>query len=126
MNGAGRQYVIAVAYLLGCLRQVRLLASFDRVALVRTVFSSWQRGGEPAKVEIPQVPVPSKPQTIDAPVANRTQVDIALGFPGISRRDPKFYEADLMNYLLGASFMSRLNMRIREELGLAYYVMFSV
>jgi zinc protease len=66
--------------------------------------------------------VPDKPQTIQIPVANKTQVDIALGFPGISRRDPKYYQADLMNYLLGGGFMSRLNMRIREESGLAYDV----
>jgi len=90
--------------------------------LVETTFGPWQRAGEPAKAEIPQVPVPDKPQTVDVPVPNKTQVDIALGFPGISRRDPNYYQADLMNYLLGASFMSRLNMHIREELGLAYYV----
>lgn len=38
VDGAGRQYVIAVAYLLGCFRQVRLLGNFDRVALARKVF----------------------------------------------------------------------------------------
>ena len=38
VDGAGRQYLIAVAYLLGCFRQVRLLGNFDRVALARKVF----------------------------------------------------------------------------------------
>ncbi len=91
-------------------------------ALVRAAFGKWQQVGEPAKVEIPQVPLLAKAETVNVPLANKTQVDIAMGFPGISRRDPKYYEADLMNYVLGASFMSRLNMRIREEMGLAYYV----
>jgi zinc protease len=90
--------------------------------LIERTFGPWQRAGEPAKVQLPPVPVPGKPQTVQVPVPNKTQVDIALGFPGISRKDPQFYQADLMNYLLGEGFMSRLNMRIREELGLAYYV----
>ncbi|MFB3879954.1 MAG: M16 family metallopeptidase [Armatimonadota bacterium] len=90
--------------------------------LVEKVFGSWQRSGEPLRPEIPQVPVPTEPQTVEVPVPNKTQTDIVLGFPGISRRDPRYYQADLMNYVLGQSFMSRLNMRIREELGLAYDV----
>jgi zinc protease len=90
--------------------------------LVARVFGSWPRVGEPARPELPQVPVPGKPEVVPVPVPNKTQVDIALGFPGLSRRDPDFYQADLMNYLMGRGFMSRLNLRIREELGLAYYV----
>ncbi len=38
VNGAGRQYLIAAAYLLGCFRQVRLLGNFERAALARKVF----------------------------------------------------------------------------------------
>jgi integrase len=38
VDGAGRQYLIAVAYLLGCFRQVRLLGNFERLALARKVF----------------------------------------------------------------------------------------
>lgn len=90
--------------------------------LVGRVFESWARGGEPARPELKAAPVPAEPQTIKVLVPNKTQVDIALGFPGLSRRDPAYYRADLMNYVLGRGFMSRLNMHIREELGLAYYV----
>jgi len=38
VDGAGRQYLMAVAYLLGCFRQIRLLGNFERVALARKVF----------------------------------------------------------------------------------------
>jgi len=38
VDGAGRQYLIAVAYLLGCFRQIRLLGNFGRVALARKIF----------------------------------------------------------------------------------------
>jgi zinc protease len=91
--------------------------------VVQRVFGSWTRMGEPARPQLPAVPPPAKPETVRVPVANKTQVDIALGFPGLSRRDPDFYKGDLMDYLLGRGFMSRLNMKIRDELGLAYYVM---
>ncbi len=90
--------------------------------LVEEIFGPWRRGGEPARPDLPQVPVPEKPEVVRVPVANKTQVDIALGFPGIARSDPAYYQADLMNYLMGRGFMSRLNMRIREDMGLAYYV----
>ena len=38
VNGTGRQYLIAAAYLLGCFRQVCLLGNFERAALARKVF----------------------------------------------------------------------------------------
>lgn len=89
---------------------------------VKRIFGAWPEAGGSASPELPQVPVPEEPRVVEVPVPNKTQVDIAIGFPGISRGDPDYYRADLMNYVLGRSFMSRLNMRIREELGLAYYV----
>ena len=98
------------------------IAPAKATELIKRTFGPWERAGDPAKVQLAQVSAPQKPTTVAVQVPNKTQVDIALGFPGISRRDPKFYQADLMNYVLGAGFMSRLNMRIREELGLAYYV----
>ena len=86
------------------------------------VFGSWERKGEPARPNLPVVPLPSQAETIRVPIPNKTQTDVALGFPGISRRDPDYYAADLMNYVLGRGFVSRLNLRIREEMGAAYYV----
>jgi zinc protease len=90
--------------------------------LVARVFGPWERAGDPARPDLPQAPVPEKAEVVRVPVPNKTQVDVALGFPGIGRRDPAYYQADLMNYLMGRGFMSRLNIRIREDLGLAYYV----
>jgi len=94
----------------------------DAAKLVRAAFGDWARHGEPTEPALPQIPVRAEPEIVKVPIPNKTQVDIVVGFPGLSRRDPNYYEADLMNYVLGRSFMSRLNMRIREELGLAYYV----
>lgn len=52
-----------------------------------------------------------------------TQANIAYGLPGISRRDPDYYAASVLNYILGGGgFSSRLVQRIRDDMGLAYDV----
>jgi len=95
----------------------------EAAALVEKSCGEWKRVGEPVRPELPQVPAPSKPEVARIPIPNKTQVDIAIGSPGISRRDPDYYQADLMNYLLGRHpLMSRLGMDIREKMGLAYDV----
>jgi len=103
-----------------------IVGDFDpaaAAALIEKSFRAWKSLGEPARPRLPQVPLPAKPEVVKVPIPNKTQTDIAIGFPGISRRDPDYYQADLMNYLLGrGGFMSRLNLDIREKLGLAYYV----
>jgi zinc protease len=57
------------------------------------------------------------------PLPGKTQSDIAIGLPGVSRLSPDHYAAELLNYVLGGGgFSSRLTTRIRDEQGLAYYV----
>lgn len=52
-----------------------------------------------------------------------TQANILYGLPGISRRDPDYYAASVLNYILGGGgFSSRLVQRIRDDMGLAYDV----
>ncbi|MCW8835363.1 MAG: insulinase family protein [Rhodospirillales bacterium] len=51
------------------------------------------------------------------------QSAIVFAQPGLKRKDPDFYAAYVMNYVLGGgSFASRLYKQIREERGLAYSV----
>jgi zinc protease len=51
------------------------------------------------------------------------QSSIQFGHAGISRDDPDFYTAHVLNYILGGgSFVSRLYQQVREERGLAYSV----
>ncbi|MFN3739043.1 MAG: M16 family metallopeptidase [Thermodesulfovibrionales bacterium] len=52
-----------------------------------------------------------------------TQANILYGLPGISRSDPDYYAASVMNYILGGGgFSSRLVQKIRDDMGLAYDV----
>ncbi|GHD14062.1 M16 family metallopeptidase [Tianweitania populi] len=51
------------------------------------------------------------------------QTSIQLAYPGVSRKDPGFFAAYLMNEVLGGgTFLSRLFEEVREKRGLAYGV----
>ncbi|MCI8497311.1 MAG: insulinase family protein [Clostridiales bacterium] len=50
------------------------------------------------------------------------QTSVVLGFPGLAVGDERRFALSVLNNLLGGGSSSRLNQRIREELGLAYSV----
>lgn len=54
------------------------------------------------------------------------QVNVALGFPGLKRRDARRYAERLLHVILGGNMSSRLFQVIREDYGLAYSVNTSV
>lgn len=55
-------------------------------------------------------------------IASRSieQIHLAIGFPGISRNDPRRYALGLLHVILGANMSSRLFNEVREKRGLAY------
>lgn len=55
---------------------------------------------------------------IDKPGA--AQSEVRFGHPGTARANPDFFPLLLMNTILGGSFKSRLNMKLREEKGFTY------
>jgi len=82
-------------------------------------------GGLPAKSG-PGAVVPARPgaqgQTyvVEKPVPQSVAL---FGLPGISRKDPDYYAAFVMNHIIGGGiFSSRLYEEIREKRGLAYAV----
>ena len=48
------------------------------------------------------------------------QSELRIGLPGITRTDPRYFPALVLGALLGGVFGSRLNLRLREELGYTY------
>lgn len=51
------------------------------------------------------------------------QTTLRLAYPGVSRKDPEFFAAFLMNHIFGGgTFSSRLFNEVREKRGLAYGV----
>jgi len=53
-------------------------------------------------------------------LADKEQVDLVWLGPGVARDDPGFDAAALASFLIGGSFVSRLNARLRDREGLTY------
>jgi zinc protease len=82
-------------------------------------------GALPAKAELTPVPA-IEPQGLGKRIVIQLDVPQAVvnfGGPGISRSDPDFMAAYIVNHILGGgSFTSRLYREVREKRGLAYGV----
>jgi len=50
------------------------------------------------------------------------QAHIAIGFPGLSERDPDHWTLMLLSAMLGGGMSSRMFLAVREAKGLAYYI----
>ncbi|MEE8112204.1 MAG: pitrilysin family protein [Acidobacteriota bacterium] len=97
------------------------------LAETRKAFGSWETHGAAPPVEIPPVDLPEAGSTRTFPMSNKTQVDVALGFRGISRSHPDYYPALLMSHVLGQFGMGgRIGHKIRDTEGLAYYANFQL
>ncbi len=86
-------------------------------------FGQWRAGGEATDWEVPPVSAPDSPRSDRVVMPDKTQSDIAWGFLGMERTHPDYYPAFLLDVVWGQiGLMGRLGERIREEMGLAYYV----
>ena len=92
--------------------------------LAEKFFGAWKID-QPFKnptVLTPPLTLETKWEKVNIP--DKTQVDIAAGFRGIARDNPDYYALHVMNTILGRFGMGgRLGRTIREDEGLAYYVM---
>lgn len=103
--------------------KVSVVGDIDAATLGRVLDRVF--GGLPAKSElaaIPSIPLHAAGRRIvvdlDVP-----QAVLSLGGTGISRKDPDFIPAFVVNHILGGgSFSSRLYNEVREKRGLAYGV----
>jgi zinc protease len=91
-------------------------------AAVEKALAGWPAGGTKAAFDYPKLPDP-RPTTIylvDRPGAKQSVVNI--GLPGPPRSTPDYMALQVMNFILGGHFQSRLNANIREEKGYSYGV----
>ncbi|MHB0875340.1 MAG: M16 family metallopeptidase [Anaerolineae bacterium] len=86
-------------------------------------FGDWHSDREPVQWHLPAVELPASPQSAYAVMADKTQADLTWGFLGLPRRHPDYYPAFIGDVIWGQlGMMGRLGEKVREELGLAYYV----
>jgi zinc protease len=88
-------------------------------SLIKKSFGEWRKGNIPVlQITTPPAPEGYKILLIDKP--DVTQTNIRFGHFGITRQNPDYYPMLLTNYILGASFVSRLNEEVRIKGGMTY------
>ena len=89
-------------------------------SLLDKMFGNLPRRGKQTEFGVARIPAKGAVYVFSKPVP---QSVVLFGHRGISRKDPNFYTAYVINHILGGgSFTSRLYNSVREERGLAYSV----
>ncbi|OLD44778.1 MAG: hypothetical protein AUI83_16915, partial [Armatimonadetes bacterium 13_1_40CM_3_65_7] len=90
---------------------------------VKRSFLEWRRLESPPPFAVPRAAAPDRRVRRVVRMKGKSQVDVVCAFPGISRTDPGYYAAMIMNYVLGGgSLSSRLMDNLRDKQGLVYGV----
>ena len=95
--------------------------SFDDDAVEEAVerhLASWEGAGPGHRTIVPRPGGARRIVIVDRP--GSVQSELRVGHIGIDRYDPRYFPAIVMSTALGGMFGSRLNRRLREELGYTY------
>jgi len=108
------------------LTTVVIVGDIDPIAalsLVQKSFGGWTAVGPAPSVDLPSLQDQLPSARVVTTMPDKTEAVVSMGFRGISRQDPDYYAATLMNLILGSDdFNSRLMRDIRDRRGLVYYV----
>src|SRR5690606_21557171 len=84
-------------------------------------FGDWRAPGEGLASAVPTpVEAPAAPRVILVDKPGAIQSVIRVGQVTVDGRDPRSFDLELLNGVLGGGFTSRLNMNLREEKGWTY------
>jgi zinc protease len=89
------------------------------LALVDRLFGDW-RGTVPAPAPRAIDAAPTTPVVRVVAKADAPQSEIRVGHVGLPRRHPDYFDAMVMNAILGGLFSSRINLNLREAHGYTY------
>jgi predicted Zn-dependent peptidase len=93
---------------------------FQEMAAVS--FGGWSKPAAPATSDPALAPPPLEPAHRLA-LVNKTgaaQSEIRIGEVGLTRSTPDYHPLIVLNMVLGGQFVSRINMKLRQEKGLTY------
>ncbi|MEH1965422.1 M16 family metallopeptidase [Nostoc sp.] len=103
---------------------IALVGDFDPVkvkALLNQVFGKWQATGKPPILKVPSVPLPQTLTRLNKVIPGKSEAVTYIGYSGISRKDPRYYAALVLNQILGGDTLSsRLGTEVRDRQGLTY------
>jgi zinc protease len=98
-----------------------LAGGIERDAALRAAeaaFGDWRGEGTGSRPVVPDARDGRRVVLVDRPES--VQSELRIGHVGIDRYHPRYFPALVMSALLGGVFGSRLNRRLREELGYTY------
>jgi zinc protease len=91
------------------------------------VFGDWAGNGPRRVLDVPEAAPPAARRLERVAMPDKAQADVAYGFVGVRRLDPRYMAASVMNNALGQYALGgRLGDSIRERQGMAYYVFSSL
>jgi zinc protease len=97
------------------------VAADKATPLLESSFGGWKaQASASPPVKLPAVQEPAKREVILVDKPDAAQSQIRIGWIGVPRSTPDYYQIQVLNTLLGGSFSSRLNMNLREKHGYAY------
>lgn len=103
---------------------IALVGDFDPDqvrSLLNQAFGNWQAQGQPPTLAVAPVALPASTIRLSRAIPGKTEAVTYLGYQGISRTDPRFYAALVLNQILGGDTLSsRLGLEIRDRQGLTY------
>ncbi len=101
-----------------------LMGDFDPATvrkLLEEKLGTWTAQGKAPKYQFPQIAKLTTTTEKQVSLAGKTQAVTFIGHPSISRSDPQYYPAIVLNQVLGGDTLaSRLGTEIRDRLGLTY------
>ncbi len=103
---------------------IAIVGDFEPVkvkALLNQAFGKWSATDKPPVLKIPSVPLPETLTRLNKVIPGKSEAVTYIGYNGISRKDPRFYAALVMNQILGGDTLSsRLGTEVRDRQGLTY------
>jgi len=105
---------------------ITLVGDFDVAqtkAQLTEAFGSWEASEAMPAVAMPAVPLPETTVRLEESMAGSAEAITVMGYPSISRDDPRYYALQVVNEVLGGSTISsRLGDSLRDQQGLTYGV----
>jgi zinc protease len=86
--------------------------------LAATVFASW--AGERSSQVTPPPPLATAPRLNVIPRPGAPQSEVRIGHIAVARSTPDYHALVVANMVLGGQFVSRINLKLREEKGYTY------
>ncbi|MBD2088427.1 insulinase family protein [Microcoleus sp. FACHB-1515] len=88
---------------------------------LRQAFGNWQSAGTRPTLTFPNVALPDRTIELSQVIPGKAEAVTYLGYGGISRQDPRYYAALVLNQIVGGDTLSsRLGTEVRDRQGLTY------